>query len=213
MTTVPLRHNTTQVTHRTTTQMVKHELGFAVWINLGSQDTQVSFSLPTGFSDVRGYAEADTDAKRVQTEIPRKLRLRMEEWADAQHDEPPTQLTLQLLTACAQVDTCLPGAACIPFCTRCLSSGLRIKTCLSHSFGIIINYYSQGLKPLSLAPLSNLSAPFPLPTLWKLSPPSLFLRGRSARNDVYILLMICIITYTKSGSWPLTLRLSGPINT
>jgi hypothetical protein len=61
---------------------------------------------------------------------------------------------------------------------------LRIKTCLSHSFGIIINYYSQGLKPLSLAPLSNLSSPFPLPTLWKLSPPSLFLRGRSARNDV-----------------------------
>jgi hypothetical protein len=62
--------------------------------------------------------------------------------------------------------------------------GLRIKTCLSHNFGIIINYYSQGLKPLSLAPLSNLSSPFPLPTLWKLSPPSLFLRGRSARNDV-----------------------------
>jgi hypothetical protein len=62
--------------------------------------------------------------------------------------------------------------------------GLRIKTYLSHHFGIIINYYSQGLKPLSLAPLSNLSAPFPLPTLWKLSPPSLFLHGRSARNDV-----------------------------
>jgi hypothetical protein len=63
-------------------------------------------------------------------------------------------------------------------------SGLRIKTYLSHHFGIIINYYSQGLKPLSLVPLSNLSAPFPLPTLWKLSPPSLFLRGWSARSDV-----------------------------
>jgi hypothetical protein len=50
--------------------MVKHELGFAVWINLGSQDTQVDFSLPTSFSDVRGYAEADADAKWVQMEIP-----------------------------------------------------------------------------------------------------------------------------------------------
>jgi hypothetical protein len=88
--------------------------------------------------------------------------------------------------------------------------GLRIKTCLSHSFGIIINYYSQGLKPLILSPLSNLSSPFPLPTLWKLSPRSLFLRGRSACNDVYILLMFYIITYTKIGSWPLTLRLSDP---
>jgi hypothetical protein len=114
--------------------------------------------------------------------------------------EPPTQLTSSTLTACAQVDTCLPGAACISLLHTLPLPGLRIKTCLLHSFGIIINYYSQGLKPLSLAPLSNLSTPFPLPTLWKLSPPSLFLRGRSARNDVYILLMICIFTYTKSGS-------------
>jgi hypothetical protein len=51
------------------------------------------------------------------------------------------------------------GAALLPL------PGLRIKTYLSHHFGIIINYYSQGLKPLSLAPLSNLSSPFPLPTL------------------------------------------------
>jgi hypothetical protein len=104
-------------------------------------------------------------------------------------DEPPTQMMLQPLTACTQVDTCLPRAACIPFfhmleLHALPLPGLRIKTCLSHSFGIIINYYSQGLKPLRLAPLSNLSSPFPLPTLWKLSPPSLFLRGRSARNDV-----------------------------
>jgi hypothetical protein len=78
--------------------------------------------------------------------------------------------------------------------------GLRIKTCLSHNFGIIINYYYQGLKPLILAPISNLRAPFTLPTLWNLSPPSLFLHGRFACNDVYILLMICIFTYTKSSS-------------
>jgi hypothetical protein len=37
---------------------------------------------------------------------------------DGMEDEPQTQLTLQLLTACTQVDTCLPGAACVPFCTR-----------------------------------------------------------------------------------------------
>jgi len=33
-------------------------------------------------------------------------------------------------------------------------------------FGIIINYYSQGLKPPRLAPLSYLSAPSPLPRLF-----------------------------------------------
>jgi hypothetical protein len=38
--------------------------------------------------------------------------------------------------------------------------GLRIKEGLSHNFGIIINYYSQVLKPLRLSLLSNLSAPF-----------------------------------------------------
>ena len=70
MKTVPLGHNTTQVTHRITTQMVKNELGFAVCINQGSQDTQVSFSLLIGFSDIRGYAETNTDSKRVQTKIP-----------------------------------------------------------------------------------------------------------------------------------------------
>jgi hypothetical protein len=30
--------------------------------------------------------------------------------------------------------------------------GLRIKICLSHNFGIIINYYSQGLNPPKLNP-------------------------------------------------------------
>jgi hypothetical protein len=74
--------------------------------------------------------------------------------------------------------------ACTPSSMRSLFQKLRIKLYLLHSYGIIINYYSQGLKPLSLAPLSNLSAPFSLPTMWKLSPPSLFLRGRSARSDV-----------------------------
>jgi hypothetical protein len=51
-TTVPLRHSTDQITHRKATQMVKHKLGFAVWINLGSQDTRVGFSLLIGFSVV-----------------------------------------------------------------------------------------------------------------------------------------------------------------
>ena len=91
---------------------------------------------------------------------------------------------------------------CIPFFQE-----ITIKIYLSHHFGIIINYYSQGLNPLSLSPLSNHSSPFPLPTLWKLIPPSLFLRGRSACSGVYILLMILHNYIYKTGSWPLTPRL------
>ena len=77
--------------------------------------------------------------------------------------------------------------------------GLRIKICHLHSFGIITKYYSQGIKPLRLCPLSNLSSSFPLPTLWKLSPISLFLRYRSVRRDVYILLMIFIFNCMHPG--------------
>jgi hypothetical protein len=47
----------------TTTQIVKHKLRFAVWINLGSQDTQVGLSLPIGFSDVCSYAEVQHRGK------------------------------------------------------------------------------------------------------------------------------------------------------
>jgi hypothetical protein len=56
------------------------------------------------------------------------------------------------------------------------------------SFGIILKYNSQGLKPLgsTLSASSHLPATNPLPTLWKLSPPSLIYRGRSARSGVYI---------------------------
>jgi hypothetical protein len=39
-----------------------------------------------------------------------------------------------------------------------------------------------------------------LPTLWKLSPPSLIHRGRSAHDVVYILLMFCIDTCTKCSA-------------
>ena len=79
------------------------------------------------------------------------------------------------------------------------------------SFGIILKYYSKGLKPLgsTLSPFSHLPAPNPLPTLWKLSPPSLIHRGRSARGGVYILLLFRMNTGIKSGSCPSTLRLSG----
>jgi hypothetical protein len=122
-------------------------------------------------------------------------------------DKPPSQLNSWVKlhvhgpTHVAHEVACTPSSTCSLLYTLELHAlplpGLRIKTRLSHHFGIIINYDSQGLKPLRLSPLSNLAAPFPLPNLWKLSPPSLFLRGQSAHNDVYILLMICIITYTK----------------
>jgi hypothetical protein len=107
-------------------------------------------------------------------------------------DEPPTQSMLQLFNR-MHPGRHLSSWSCMRSLLHTLElhvlplPGLRIKTCLSHSFEIIIKYYSQGLKPLRLAPLFNLSSPFPLPTLWKLSPPSLFLHGRSAHNDVYIL--------------------------
>jgi hypothetical protein len=81
---------------------------------------------------------------------------------------------------------------CVPFFQE-----LRIKIYLSHHFGIIINYYSQGIKPLSLAPLSKLSSPFPLLTLWKLNPPLLFLCVRFAGNNVSSLLMFCILHIQK----------------
>jgi hypothetical protein len=131
---------------------------------------------------MHGYVDADVEANDSDAPDPNELRGRMTKC----RSEPPTCLTSTTLTTCAHVDTCLLGAGHVFLLHTLPLPGLRIKTCLLHSFGIIINYYSQGLKPLSLSPLSNLSTPFPLPTLWKLSPPSLFLRGRSARNDVYI---------------------------
>jgi hypothetical protein len=69
--------------------------------------------------------------------------------------KPPTQLTLQLLAACAQVDTCLPGAACAPFIIRPTFQELRItKTYHVHLSlqEIILKYYSSRGKPPSLSP-------------------------------------------------------------
>jgi hypothetical protein len=117
------------------------------------------------------------------------------------------------LTLVTHETACIPSA-CIPSIWKFLSfqkKELRIKHNIHMSFGIILKYYSQGLKPLgsTLSPSSHLPAPNPLPTLWKLSPPSLIHRGQSARDGVYILLLFHINTGTKSGSWPSTLRLSG----
>jgi hypothetical protein len=95
--------------------------------------------------------EVDHGHPRVQTEDG--------EW----EVEPPTWLPSLVLTACAQVDTCLPGAACSPFCTRSPFQELRIKHKHLHSFGIIFNYYSQGLKLLSLALLPTFHPPLPYP--------------------------------------------------
>jgi hypothetical protein len=76
------------------------------------------------------------------------------------------------------------------------------------TFRIII-YYSIGLKLLSLAPLSSLSVPLPLPNLVEFSPPySFFMVGLHA-NDVVILIIMNTYMY-KTGSWPLTSRLSRP---
>jgi hypothetical protein len=64
-------------------------------------------------------------------------------------------------------------------------------------FGIIIKYYSQGLSPLglTLSLFSHLPALNPLPSLWKLSPPSLIHRGQSAPGSVYKFLLIVLHDY------------------
>ena len=56
------------VSQTTTTQMVKKKLGFVMWINPSSQNTQIDLFLPTGFSDVHGYVEVQRRGKMVQTD-------------------------------------------------------------------------------------------------------------------------------------------------
>jgi hypothetical protein len=57
------------------------------------------------------------EAKRVQVEDGRM------------GSEPPQRADPPTLTACTQVDTCLPGAACTPVCICfTFSQELRIKT-------------------------------------------------------------------------------------
>jgi hypothetical protein len=89
------------------------------------------------------------------------------------------------------------ATACIPSIQKLfvLPKELRIKHIIHMSFGIILKYYSQGPESLilTLSPFSHLPAPNPLPTLWKISPPSLIQRGQSARGGVYILLLFHII--------------------
>jgi hypothetical protein len=136
------------------------------------------------------------------------------EWRrNPQHgSSQPFYLHAPGLTLVTHATACIPSA-CVPSIQKLfvLPKELRIKHIIHMSFGIILKYYSQGPKPLgsTLSPFSHLPAPNPLPTLWKLSPPSLIHRGRSARGGVYILLLFRINTGTKSGSWPSTLRLSG----
>jgi hypothetical protein len=57
---------------------------------------------------------------------------------------------------------CTPST-CVPFCTRSPFQELRIKYTFFISFGIIINYYPQGPKPLSLASLPTFHPPLSYP--------------------------------------------------
>jgi hypothetical protein len=66
---------------------------------------------PVGFTVLIFRMRDKKIKQRSITEVSRFQTEDRENW----QNEPPTQLTLHLLTACAQVDTCLPGAACIPF--------------------------------------------------------------------------------------------------
>jgi hypothetical protein len=114
----------------------------------------------------------------------------MVEWRrNPQHgSSQPFYLHAPGLTLVTHATACIPSA-CIPSIWKLLvlPKELRIKHIIHMSLGIILKYYSQGLKPLgsTLSPFSHLLAPNPLPTLWKLSPPSLIHRGQSARSSVY----------------------------
>jgi hypothetical protein len=71
------------------------------------------------------------EKKLKQSLIIEVSRFQMEDWEKWQN-KPPTQLTLHLLTACAQVETCLLGATCVPFLHTLefhvfALAGLRIK--------------------------------------------------------------------------------------
>jgi hypothetical protein len=111
-------------------------------------------------------------------------------------DEPPSWLNSWIkllfggLTHVTHEATCTPSSMCSLFHTLELHvlplPELRIKVYLSHHFGIIINYYSQGLKPSSLAPLPTFQPPFPYPFCGILVPHhSFFMVGRHTSMFIY----------------------------
>jgi hypothetical protein len=72
-------------------------------------------------------------------------------------------------------------------------------------FGIILKYYSQGLKPLgSTLSLSfqPSSPPIPYPLFGILVPHHSFIVVGLYATVFIFLLMFCMITYTKAGSQP-----------
>ena len=82
------------------------------------------------------------------------------------------------------------------------------------AFGIILKYYSQGLKPLgsTLSLSFQPSSPQSLTqALWKLSPPSLIHHGQSTHSGVYIFINVLHDYIYKSRLPALTLRLSSLI--
>jgi hypothetical protein len=89
------------------------------------------------------------------------------------------------------------------------SKELRIKHHIYMDFGIILKYYSQGLKPLGLAPRLNIyplfptfQPPIPYPLCGSLVPHHSFtMVGLHAVMFIF-LLMFWMITYTKAGSRP-----------
>jgi hypothetical protein len=134
---------------------MQHRMGSRFWF----QRCVRVYRDPTQRLNGSGKNSPEQTLKQRSIMDTREFRQRMEKW----EVEPPTRLPSLVLTACAQVDTCLPGAACSPFCTRSPNQELRIKHKHLHSFGIIFNYYPQGLKLLSLALLPTFHPPLPYP--------------------------------------------------
>jgi hypothetical protein len=127
-------------------------------------------------SDHRGNTVQTTD-ERMEDEPPSRLN----SWVKL-HVPGPTHV--------AHEAACTPSSMCSLLHTLELHAlplpGLRIKIYLSHHFGIIINYYSQGLKPSSLAPLPTFQPPFPYPFCGSLVPHhSFFVVGRHTTMFIY----------------------------
>jgi len=125
------------------------------------------------------------EACRTQTQ-----RSSVQTTNDRMGDKPPSQLNSWVKlhvprpTHVFHEAACAPST-CVPFCTCSPFQELKIKTYISHSFcnnNKLLFLRTQAPKIIPTLPtFQNL---FPLPSLWKISPPSPFLHGRSTCNDI-----------------------------
>ena len=129
--------------------------------------------------------------------------------------EPPTRGGSSALTACPQVNTYLPGVACTPFAFIPFPRNLGQHLVNYHLslLGIIIIIILFRGKPPSLAPRpKHLASSLTQPCGILVPHHSFSVVG--VHTSMFISLLMILHNYIyKTCSWPLTLRLSDPINT